>query len=277
MKKKLTLWILLLPIVAFTQTTYNKDGSLTIGLPKQKEKTPDTVQKEKYVYPSDEEEAQEESPKQRRERKKEESSRNPNQEDFNFKRDGLIKGLFHAGINACQIDGDNESGYKYLGANVGAGVMFRFHKNVSVSIGFDYSMKGAKARIVPNPNPLSAQLYRAQLDYIDVPVALNIHDKKLIMFSIGLCPSVLVRYKERDYNGNDVSVNPPDGQPNKFDLGGFAGFHFVIKQNFLLGGKFSYSFTKIRASLLGTKVNGQYNNYLTFQFMYILDSIKKKK
>lgn len=70
MKKKLTLWILLLPIVAFTQTTYNKDGSLTIGLPKQKEKTPDTVQKEKYVYPSDEEEAQEESPKQRRERKR---------------------------------------------------------------------------------------------------------------------------------------------------------------------------------------------------------------
>ncbi len=277
MKKKLTLWILLLPIVAFTQTTYNKDGSLTIGMPKPKEQTPDTVQKEKYVYPSDEEEAQEETPKQRRERKKAENSNNPQQEDFNFKRDGLIKGMFHAGLNACQIDGDNEYGYKYLGANVGVGVMFRFHKNVSVSTGIDYSMKGAKARFVPSTTPASLQLYQAQLDYLAVPVALNIHDKKLIMFTIGLCPSVLVRYKERDYSGNDVTNSPPYGQPNRFDLSGFAGFYFVIKQQFLLGGKFSYSFSRMRASYPNAKLNGQYNNVLTFQFMYILNSVKKKK
>ena len=279
MKKKLTLWILFLPVLAFTQTQYNKDGSISFDFGKKdKQQQVDTPKPEKIVYPSDEEESEEtETPKQRREKRKAEKP--DDKDDFNFKRDGLFKGLFSAGLNACQVDGDNQAGYKYLGANVGVGVMIRYHKFLSTSIEINYSMKGAKERFVPNPNPLSAQLYLLQLDYIDIPISLlNVHDKKLVMFSIGLTPSVLVRYKERNGAGDDVTDNPPFGRaPSRFDLSGFAGFGFVIKQQFYLGGKFSYSFLSMRPAYAGTKTNGQYNNAITFRFMYILSSIKKKK
>src|SRR4051812_33753167 len=120
MKKKLTLLILLMPFVAFTQTQY-KDGKLTIDFGGKNKQQVDTPKQEKTVYPSDEEEAEEnKTAKQRRAERK--ASKPEVKDDFDFKKDGLFKGLFHAGLNACQVDGDNEYGYKYLGANVGAGV-----------------------------------------------------------------------------------------------------------------------------------------------------------
>jgi hypothetical protein len=60
---------------------------------------------------------------------------------------GIFRGLFHAGINAAQVDGDNEYGYKYLGAEFGAGVMARFHPYVSASLEINYSMQGACDRL----------------------------------------------------------------------------------------------------------------------------------
>jgi hypothetical protein len=280
MNKKLTLLILLFPSIVFCQTQF-QNGTLSIDFGKKDKKeeqqpAPDTTVKEKFVYPSDEEEAEErETPRQRREKNK--KTAKP-EEKFDFKKDGLFKGLFNVGINACQIDGDNQAGYRYLGFHGGVGVMVRYHKYLSTSLEINYSMKGAKERIVPNPNPLSAQLYRAQLDYIDIPISLlNIHDNKLVMFSLGLTPSLLVRYKERDPAGFDVTDHPNFGQPRRFDLSGFAGFGFLIKQQFYIGGKFSYSFLKMRGAYSGTKTNGQYNNVLTFRFMYILNGIKKKK
>ncbi|MCX7058603.1 MAG: hypothetical protein NTZ79_15865, partial [Proteobacteria bacterium] len=133
MKKKLTLLIFLFPVVAFAQTQYNKDGSISFDFGKKKQQQVDTPKPEKIIYPSDEEEAEEaKTAKQRRAERK--ASKPDTKDDFDYKRDGLFKGLFHAGLNACQIDGDNEYGYKYLGANVGIGVMVRFHKFVSVSM-----------------------------------------------------------------------------------------------------------------------------------------------
>lgn len=274
MKKKLTLLILFLPVLLFSQTEY-KNGTITFDLNKKKKtEQADTVQPQKTVYPSDEEEEEyEETPKQKREKKK--AAASDNKEDFDFKRDGLFKGLFSVGLNACQVDGDNEYGYKYLGANVGVGAMVRFHKYMSVSMELTYSMKGAKARY--SQGGANANFFRTNFDYLEVPISFNVHDKKLVMFSAGLAPAVLVRYKEWDrVTGNEVTDNPPYGQPKKFDLSAFGGFYFVIKQQFVLGAKFSYSVLKLRGAEPGSKVNGQYHNVLTFRFMYILNAIKKK-
>lgn len=278
MKNKLTLLLFLLPVALFAQTEI-KGNSIIIDFGKKKPKQ-DTVQKQQPV--NEEVQDEEESlPKQKKTKEKTAAS-NQQEEVPDFKKDGLFKGLFHVGINASQIDGDKEYGYKYLGFHGGIGAMVRFHRNLSISMEMNYSMKGAKARYTQTgrtPQNNNAQKYIASLDYIDVPVSLNVHDKKFVMISIGLTPAVLVRYKELDYTGNDVSSRPPYGLPNKFDLSAFLGFHFVIKQHFMLGGKFSYSLIKLRPSYPGTKVNGQYNNVLTFRFMYILDktSFKKKK
>ncbi len=280
MKKKLTLLILLFPALVFCQTEY-KNNTLSIDFGK-KQRQPeviskDTVVPEKFVYPSDEEEAeQNETPKQRRAKNK--KTTNPNQEDFDFKRDGLFKGLFSVGLNACQVDGDRQAGYNRLGFDGGVGVMIRYHKFLSTSLEIHYSMKGAKSRIVPNQNPLALQLYSLQLDYIDIPVSLlNVHDKKLVMFSVGLTPSILVRVKEYNESGLDATVQPNYIDRRRFDLSGFAAFGFVIKQQFYIGAKFSYSFISQRPAESGTKTNGQYNNVINFRFMYILGRLSKKK
>ncbi|HLP21135.1 MAG TPA: outer membrane beta-barrel protein [Chitinophagales bacterium] len=278
MKKKLTLLILLLPFVVFAQTGM-KDGTITIDFGKkdknsQQTQPVDTPQEKPFVYPSDEEAMEEREARKPKKRK----TTMPNQEDFDFRRDGLFKGLFNVGLNACQVDGDVQAGYNYLGFHGGVGVMVRYHRFLSTSIEINYSMKGAKQRIVPNQNPAAGQLYSLQLDYIDLPISLlNVHDKKLIMFSIGLTPAILVRYKEINSAGLNVTNDAFTRVPARFDLQGFAGFGFVIKQQFYLGGKFSYSFIKMRPALSGTKTNGQYNNVITFKFMYILGQLKKKK
>jgi hypothetical protein len=303
MKKKLTLLIFFLPFAAFAQVEMN-NGTITFDWGKKKQQAQDTTQQKQpdvqqeenstparknkknkqQIEPTDsnDEQTTEETPKQKKTKTQSSSSsanssNTSQQDDFNYKRDGLFKGLFHAGFNACQIDGDNEWGYKYLGANVGVGAMIRFHKYMSVSMEIDYSMKGAKARVIPSPNPISAQLYRIQWDYMEVPLAFNVHDKKLVMASVGFAPAVMVRYNERNLDGQDQTSNPPLGPPRKFDLNVFAGFGFIVKKNFFIGGKFSYSCLKIRGPMNLSRVNGQYNNVLSFKFMYILDSIKKKK
>jgi hypothetical protein len=275
MKKKLTLLIFLLPFVLFAQTQY-KDGVISIDLGgKKKQKQQDTTQQEQYVYPSDEEE--EETPKPKKEKRK--TAAGQQEEIPDFKRDGLFKGLFHVGLNAAQVDGDNEYGYKHLGVNAGVGAIVRFHKNLSVSLEMAYAMRGARARL--SPNGANANFFKTHFDYLEVPVSFNVHDKKLVMFSVGLIPAVLVRYKEWDrVSGFEVDYNnPPFGQPRKFDLSAFGGFYFVIKQHFVLGAKFSYSVLSMRRAENATRVNGQYHNVITVRFMYIMDkaSFKKKK
>lgn len=277
MKKKLTLLILLFPVVVFCQTEY-KNGTLSIDFGKKNKQTEQPAQDtvKPFVYPSDEEEAEEqETAKQRREKKK--ATAKTKEDDFDFKKDGLFKGLFSVGLNACQVDGDRQAGYNRLGFDGGVGVMVRYHKYLSTSFEIHYSMKGAKSRIVPNQNPLALQLYSLQLDYIDIPVSLlNVHDNKLVMFSVGLTPSILVRIKENNESGLDATVQPNYIDRKRFDLSGFAAFGFVIKQQFYLGAKFSYSFLSMRPAESGTKTNGQYNNVINFRFMYIMGRLKKK-
>ncbi|HWB63062.1 MAG TPA: outer membrane beta-barrel protein [Chitinophagales bacterium] len=194
-------------------------------------------------------------------------------QNTDYKRAGIFKGLFHAGFNACQIDGDPDYFPKYLGAEFGLGALARFHRLLSVSAELNYSMKGARARLIPNPN--ADERYQVQWDYVEVPVGLNIHYKNWLMFSVGISTGYMVRYKELDDFGRDVTNHPVLGQPRRVDLCGFGGVHFIIKNHYALGFKFNYSMLKIREPYSGTKVNGEYNNYLTFRFMYILSRRQK--
>jgi len=195
---------------------------------------------------------------------------------YDYKRDGVFSGLFHAGFNAAQIDGDNEFGYKYFGFEGGIGAMARFHKIFSVSLELNYSMLGARARLTPSSTNLEA--YQVQLDYIEAPVAINAHYRDILITSIGIAPGYLTRYREFDYDGINITNQPNRlGEPRKFDMAGFASMYVVFKGHYAIGGKFSYSMVKIRDALPGTRVNGEYNNYLTLDFKYILNRVKKKK
>ncbi len=197
---------------------------------------------------------------------------------YDFRQDGIFRGIFTAGFNACQIDGDAQWGYKYPGAEVGIGAMARVHKFLSVSLELQYTMKGAKDRLLSTPDV--SRRYQVQLDYVSAPIALNAHFfRDQLTISAGIAPGVLVRYKEFNEDGINVTGQSGYGNPSKFDLDAFAGIQYTLKKHYGFGFQYSYSATSIRAAQPGREngwIRGQHNNDLTFRFMYILTAPKKK-
>lgn len=282
--KKLLLFLLMIPVGLMAQEI--KNGTIIFDMHPKKDKAPDTttntVQEQKY--PSDEEEEEEQNAKKHRiVRPKPEPSTSVKAD---WRKDGLFQALFHAGFNACQVDGDGYSGYNYFGAEFGLGALMKVHRLVSLTMEFNYTMKGAKQAF--RPDSLSAtytlQKYQVQWDYLEVPIGININavtpkNKQIMLLSLGLAPAVMTRYKQFDEDGDNVTNNPPEGQPHRFDLSAFGGFYFVIHKNYAIGGKFSYSITKVRGpNLTGiSRLLGEYNNDLTVDFMYILNTTPKNK
>jgi hypothetical protein len=284
MKKKLTLWILLVPTLIFGQVEI-KDGALTIDFSKKNKQQQDSTQKD--------------APPPKVKKQKANTDQTPEQEEKpDYAKEGLFKALFIAGLNLTQIDGDYQAGYVHPGAHVGVGTLVKFHKNFSVSLAIVYSMKGATQKFVPLTyqqtvgGPQYNGIYRSRQnwDYIQIPVMLNIHDKKLVMAGIGLSASYLVRNKLmfEAYDANDNPTNQfvgfqqaLDRAPSKFDLGAVINFQFLIKRVFGIGAQFEYSLLPLKASVGQpyTKVRNMRNNAITIRFSYILDpvAIKNKK
>lgn len=267
--KKRTLWIIwvlgivLSPFTVHSQDIDVKDGTITIDLkPGNKKKKDDR----EFVPPD--EDPNKHAVLQEKKLEREE-------EDVNLNKESLFKGIFSAGMNIAQVDGDNEAGYKKLGAYVGVGTFVKFHKNFSVSMELLYSMRGAK----PHYSTLadgSKNHFDITYDYIDVPLSLNVHDKKFVMFGVGLNFGAMMRYKETTPSG----FTAPDTSayyagryqtPSKFDLAFQTGFQFLIKRVVGVGVKFQYTILSLRPSYGISKVQGQYNNFFTFRITYILD------
>ena len=266
MKKISALLIIFLPLITIaqqpTQPPADQKGTFIFDFGKKKSRPADTVQQQ----PEDKEVS---IPKAKKEKKQVDTTaiKNKRSDYYDFKKDGVFSGLFHAGFNACQVDGDTQYGYFYFGGEAGIGSLARFHKYLSVSLELNYTMKGAGSWLLNHLQ--TAETYMLRWDYVEMPVTLNGHYRQLLMFSTGLAPGYMVYYKEQD-NGFNVTANPPLGQPKKFDLPVFVGVSVIIKKHYAIGWKISYSTLKIRASYPATRVTGEYNNYMTLRFMYIL-------
>ncbi len=279
MKKKLTLWILLLPAALFAQVEM-KDGGITIDFNKKKGKQAQTDTTQKQEPQVEEEEKPAKNKKEKSSLAKEED-----EDDPNFKREGLFKALFIAGLNLSQVDGDDQAGYVHPGANAGVGVMIKFHKYVSVSAGITYSMKGAYKKLnAAESRPYS---FRINWDYVQVPIMLNVHDKKLVMAGVGLSLSYMVRNKFTYSSSVDTTTHLEPipyyaayvAEPKKFDLCFVGGFQFLIKRVLGIGAEFQYSLIGLKPAVPNAKVKNMFNNTVTLRLMYILDpvSFKKKK
>ncbi|MCS6934669.1 MAG: PorT family protein [Chitinophagales bacterium] len=273
MKKKLTVLIFLLPALVMAQSGI-QNGSIVIDFGKKRSK-PDTTA------------ASEVAETEYKMRKTGRPLITEGEEEApDYRRDGLFRALFIAGINFSQIDGDEQAGYNYPGAHLGIGTLVKFHKNLSVSLELLYSMKGAwKWR---NVNTFPQYVYQQQWDYVAIPLMLNVHDKKLVMFSGGLSFNYLVRNKLRyevyDPNGQIVDSLSSIGymalsrEPRRFDLGGTAAFQFLIKQVLGVGIRFEYSLIGLKPSVNPVRsIRFMYNNSVTLRLMYILKTVRKKR
>ena len=278
MKKKLTLLIFFFPMLIMAQEF--KNGALIFDLGKNKrdkQHIQDSLDRVQDSLNTNQPMIPEEDETQRAKKEKKQKAEKTTTAQDDWKKNGLFKAMFHAGINGSQIDGDQYSGYNQIGLDAGVGTFIRFHKYLAFTVSFDYSMKGARQVLRQDPNNPTLSLYQVQWDYLQVPLMLHVVGKNLVTFGLGVQPAVMVRYKEWDEQGNRRdNNNPPGGTPNLFDLEGIAALHFIIKNHYMLGIKFSYSITRIRPSLYATAFHGEYNNILTFEAGYLLDAVKKK-
>jgi hypothetical protein len=252
MKKKLTLWIMLLPAILLAQTSQD---SIPKGHHKKSKKVFVPFNPSAAPVPL------------------------PEEVKPDFSRESIFKALFVGGMNISQIEGSGEASYRKFGALVGGGTVIKFSKLFSVSAELLYSQKGARPQFATDPVSGQKDKFDISTDYVDLPITFSIHDKQVLMFGAGLQLSVLARYQQTDTAGNNVTSHPPEGQPNlpngqqphKVDLQGQICGTFFIKKRIGIGLRFSYSLLKIRDAVSYSHFGGEYNNNLSLRISYLLD------
>jgi len=122
-------------------------------------------------------------------------------------------------MNACQIHGDAASGYNKPGITGGVVINARLSKKASIDLGFLYSQKGAWK----NAKEDDPTFFRINIDYIELPLLLNIKANSKYFITFGPSLAYLVNFKV-NLNGIDYS-----------DLYNFNKFEYAV--NFGLGRK----------------------------------------
>ncbi|MBS1651069.1 MAG: PorT family protein [Bacteroidetes bacterium] len=159
-------------------------------------------------------------------------SQNTNQNIFT-----LVPAL---GINACQIHGDNLTGYNKPGLFVGTNVQAMLSNKLSVSLGFYFSQKGAWKN--QNPDKGDYTYYHLNLNYFDMPLMFNYFFYKRFYLSIGPSVAYLINYSESNEFGDWTGRWPFQ----KFEYAINSGMGMKLKNNFTVEVRFNNSVLPIR-------------------------------
>lgn len=173
-----------------------------------------------------------------------------------------FKGAIAAGINASQVDGDNDVGYRKVGFNVGPKVYAMLNDHFSLSMELLFSQKGAKASAL-RYSPQN--LFKIQLNYAEVPLMVHFHDKEKAIFGLGVSYGQLYDYNVTQ-GGDDITENI---QIKSRDLNILADVTFKFLKDFGINGRFGYSIVPIAHwESSNFKNNAVYNNFITIRAMY---------
>jgi hypothetical protein len=214
-------------------------------------------------------------------KKKTPTENTPEQDKFEKRR---FRGMVIAGFNMSQVDGDRMGGYYKFGFNGGVGAFAMIKKKFSISMELLYNMKGAKSQ-------LSNAKYSSRnitLDYADIPIMFNFHDKHIAIFGGGFSIGGLIRKKQVIYDDNGYE------QPNlKYKVNGqdrfvtiesymnnYRGFDFqfvghatfLIKRKIGIQARFGYSILglgKVRFPDGNLRDGQQRNNVLSLRMFYM--------
>ncbi len=169
-----------------------------------------------------------------------------------------------AGLSTSQVAGDTYSGYHKAGFDGGGFVTGKLSEKWSAQFEIIYIQKGSKQN--QNPEKGMFNFYFLQLDYIEVPVLFQFHQKK---FTFEAGPGFGYLVKEREYNdyGEITGARPFFKTEASFNL----GISYKIYKNLGMNWRYCNSFLAIRkhASGASTWYNpGQINNVLAFTLTY---------
>src|SRR5688572_18833955 len=119
------------------------------------------------------------------------------------------------GINMSQIDGDNLAGYHKIGLNTGLKSYAMLSEKFSLSFEMLFSQKGARSTTFFTPN----HPVRLTLNYVEIPVEINFHDRESAIFSAGLAYARLLSYKRIEAGANTTNDTFPVNKKDWLILG----------------------------------------------------------
>ncbi|MCE9540284.1 MAG: PorT family protein [Bacteroidetes bacterium] len=169
-----------------------------------------------------------------------------------------------AGLSTSQVAGDNYSGFDKAGFVGGFFVRGLFNEKWTGQFEIIYIQKGSRHNA--NPEKGDFTYYYLGLDYIEVPVLFQYHQKK-ITYELGPGFSYLLREREfldwqnlsgiRPFNKNEISIN--------------MGISYTIFDNFYINWRFTNSLSSIRNDASGSSRwfnRGKTNIVVTFSLIY---------
>ncbi|MDR0603037.1 MAG: PorT family protein [Bacteroidales bacterium] len=200
----------------------------------------------------------------------------------------VFKAEIIGGINLTQVNGDQEIGYKKVGAHTGIGVMFPFNfkrnqenKPWAVSMEILFNQRGARARNLNyNPQDTVAKYsqgkfrYLLRLNYVSIPVIIHFTDKDKWTVGLGMAYNRMFSSKEWEY---DVLQTHDSLRLNPNDFTVLADVRVRIWQQLKFGFRFEYSMFSLRTRSFPyttknrAETRNQYNNSLTFYLVFMLN------
>jgi len=169
-----------------------------------------------------------------------------------------------AGLSTSQVAGDNYSGFDKAGFAGGFFVRGLFNEKWTGQFEIIYIQKGSRHNA--NPEKGDFNYYYLGLDYIEVPVLFQYHQKKFT-YELGPGFSYLMREREfldwqdltgmRPFNKNEISIN--------------MGISYTIFNNFDINWRYSNSVSSIRDHASGASRwynPGQTNSVIAFTLTY---------
>jgi hypothetical protein len=180
-----------------------------------------------------------------------------------FGQNRFVAGI-KAGLSTSQVDGDSYSGYNKAGLIGGIFVTGKINEKWSSQFEMIFIQKGAKHNSNPDKGDLT--YYYLGLNYIEVPLLFQYHQKKFT-FEVGPSFGYLISNKEYNEYGEVYKPLPF----NSYEIGGGFGISYTLIQNLTMNWRYSYSLRPIRDFQLGNtywRNPGQWNNVLSFTLNY---------
>ncbi|MBQ7984670.1 MAG: PorT family protein [Bacteroidales bacterium] len=202
----------------------------------------------------------------------------------------LFRGAVSAGAVISQLDGDEVYGFKHVGFTGGLGVMMPFNPEKAddgfqLSLELLFTQRGAK-----NSNIYDPFWYKADLNYIDIPLMVHYMDKRAgVALGVGLQYGRLIKTTERwkPWDTMILDMCRPVVTNNhsfdKNDLSFVADFRFNVWKKLKFDVRWQYSLIPIRKdfeyfnSFSETALEYKHwtrdfkSNYVTFKFIYVIN------
>jgi hypothetical protein len=168
-----------------------------------------------------------------------------------------------AGLSTSQVAGDTYGGFHKAGADAGIMVTGKINEKWTAQLEMQFIQKGSKHN--GNPEIGDYSYYNLRLNYLEVPVLFQFHQKKFV-FEAGPYFGYLISSEEYNQDGEVFNPNPF----NTLEIGAGAGISYTLYKNLSVNWRYSNSIFSIRAYQPSRRLDvpGQRNNVLAFTLVY---------